>query len=111
MRTVAVVLAGGIGQRFGGDRPKQMQILAGRTLIEHSVAAFEQAPGVDAIMIVMPPGLADPARQQFTADGHPKVTTGISGSSRTASARSPRTRRSASPSRHRTRSSRLPTAW
>jgi 2-C-methyl-D-erythritol 4-phosphate cytidylyltransferase len=79
MRTVAVVLAGGIGQRFGGDRPKQMQILAGRTLIEHSVAAFEQAPGVDTIMIVMPPGLADPARQQFTADGRPKVTTVIEG--------------------------------
>ncbi len=79
MRTVAVVLAGGIGQRFGGDRPKQMQVLAGRTLIEHSVAAFEQAPGVDAITIVMPAGLADPARRQFTADGHPKVTTVIQG--------------------------------
>jgi 2-C-methyl-D-erythritol 4-phosphate cytidylyltransferase len=34
MRTVAVVLAGGIGQRFGGDKPKQLQVLAGRTLIE-----------------------------------------------------------------------------
>jgi 2-C-methyl-D-erythritol 4-phosphate cytidylyltransferase len=79
MRTVAVVLAGGIGQRFGGDGPKQMQVLAGRTLIEHSVAAFEQAPGVQAITIVMPAGLADPARQQFTADGHAKVTTVIEG--------------------------------
>jgi 2-C-methyl-D-erythritol 4-phosphate cytidylyltransferase len=79
MRTVAVVLAGGIGQRFGGDRPKTMQILAGRTLIEHSVAAFEQAAGVDAITIVMPPGLADPARQQFSAGGHPKVTSVIEG--------------------------------
>ncbi len=79
MRTVAVVLAGGTGQRFGGDRPKQMQVLAGRTLIEHSVAAFEQAPGVDAITIVMPAGLADPVGQQFTADGHPKVTTVIQG--------------------------------
>jgi 2-C-methyl-D-erythritol 4-phosphate cytidylyltransferase len=74
MRTVAVVLAGGTGQRFGGDRPKQMQVLAGRTLIEHSVAAFEQAPGVDTITIVMPAGLAGPAGKQFTADRHPKVT-------------------------------------
>jgi ribitol-5-phosphate 2-dehydrogenase (NADP+) / D-ribitol-5-phosphate cytidylyltransferase len=79
MRTVAVVLAGGTGERFGGDRPKQMQVLAGRTLIEHSVAAFEQAPGVDAITIVMPAGLAGPARRQFTADGHPKVTGVIEG--------------------------------
>jgi ribitol-5-phosphate 2-dehydrogenase (NADP+) / D-ribitol-5-phosphate cytidylyltransferase len=79
MRTVAVVLAGGMGQRFGGDRPKQLQVLAGRTLIEHSVAAFEQAPGVDAITIVMPAGLAGPAKQQFAADAYPKVTTVIEG--------------------------------
>jgi 2-C-methyl-D-erythritol 4-phosphate cytidylyltransferase len=79
MRTVAVVLAGGMGQRFGGDRPKQMQVLAGRTIIEHSVAAFEQAPGVDSITIVMPAGLDGPARQQFAAAAHPKVTRVIEG--------------------------------
>jgi 2-C-methyl-D-erythritol 4-phosphate cytidylyltransferase len=79
MRTVAVVLAGGTGQRFGGDRPKQMQVLAGRTLLDHSVMAFEQAPSVDAITIVMPAGLAGPARGQFTAEGHPKVTGVIEG--------------------------------
>jgi 2-C-methyl-D-erythritol 4-phosphate cytidylyltransferase len=79
MRTVAVVLAGGMGQRFGGDRPKQMQVLAGRTLIEHSVAAFEQAPGVGAITIVMPAGLAGPARQRFAGAAHPKVTRVIEG--------------------------------
>jgi 2-C-methyl-D-erythritol 4-phosphate cytidylyltransferase len=78
MRTVAVVLAGGMGQRFGGDRPKQLQVLAGRTLIEHSVAAFEHAPGVDAITVVMPAGLAGPARQQYAA-AHPKVTAVIEG--------------------------------
>jgi 2-C-methyl-D-erythritol 4-phosphate cytidylyltransferase len=75
MRTVAVVLAGGMGQRFGGDRPKQLHVLAGRTLVEHSVAAFEQAPGVAAVMIVMPPGLAS----QFDSDSHPKVTGVIEG--------------------------------
>jgi 2-C-methyl-D-erythritol 4-phosphate cytidylyltransferase len=79
MRTVAVVLAGGMGQRFGGDRPKQLRVLAGRTLLEHSVAAFEQAPGVDAIAIVMPAGLAGQAREQFAAGGHPKVTAVVDG--------------------------------
>jgi 2-C-methyl-D-erythritol 4-phosphate cytidylyltransferase len=69
MRTVAVVLAGGIGQRFGGDKPKQLHVLAGRTLIEHSVAAFGQAPGVDEILIVMPPGGDGPARERFQAGG------------------------------------------
>jgi 2-C-methyl-D-erythritol 4-phosphate cytidylyltransferase len=58
MRTVAVVLAGGSGQRFGGDVPKQLRELSGRTLIEHCVAAFERAPGVDEILVVMTPGQA-----------------------------------------------------
>jgi 2-C-methyl-D-erythritol 4-phosphate cytidylyltransferase len=80
MRTVAVVLAGGTGQRFGGDKPKQLHVLAGRTLVEHSVTAFEQAPGVDAITIVMPPGLAGPAKEQFVdPEYHPKVTGVIEG--------------------------------
>jgi len=80
MRTVAVVLAGGMGQRFGGDRPKQLHVLAGRTLVEHSVAAFEQAPGVAAVTIVMPPGLASQAKEQFAdSDSHPKVTGVIEG--------------------------------
>ena len=80
MRTVAVVLAGGTGQRFGGDRPKQLHVLAGRTLIEHSVTAFERAPGVDTIMVVMPAALADQARERFTAaGGYRKVTAVIEG--------------------------------
>jgi 2-C-methyl-D-erythritol 4-phosphate cytidylyltransferase len=56
MRMVAVVLAGGSGQRFGAGVPKQLLRLDGRTLIEHCVAAFDQAPGVDEILVVMPPG-------------------------------------------------------
>jgi 2-C-methyl-D-erythritol 4-phosphate cytidylyltransferase len=76
---VAVVLAGGIGQRFGGGMPKQLQTLAGKTLIEHSVAAFEQAAGVDAIMIVMPAGLAAQPGEKFTRGHYPKVTRVIAG--------------------------------
>src|SRR5580692_10476358 len=58
MRTVAVVLAGGSGQRFGSGLPKQLLPLTGRTLLEHSVAAFEEAPDVDAILVVMAAGHA-----------------------------------------------------
>jgi 2-C-methyl-D-erythritol 4-phosphate cytidylyltransferase len=80
MRMVAVVLAGGSGQRFGGDLPKQLRLLAGRTLVEHSVAAFEQAPGVDAITVVMPAGLAGQGRERFgPAGGYRKVTGVIEG--------------------------------
>ncbi|SRR5712691_235092 len=61
MRTVAAVLAGGFGLRLGGELPKQLQLLAGRTLLEHSVAAFERAPGVDDIIVVMPAAHVDVA--------------------------------------------------
>jgi 2-C-methyl-D-erythritol 4-phosphate cytidylyltransferase len=53
MRTVAVVLAGGSGRRFGGSMPKQLQLLAGRTLVEHCVAAFDEAPGIDEVLVVI----------------------------------------------------------
>jgi len=80
MRTVAVVLAGGTGQRFGGELPKQLHVLGGRTLVEHSVAAFDQAPGVDSILVVMPAGLPAAARERFlAAAGYPKVTRVIEG--------------------------------
>lgn len=55
MQTVAVVLAAGSGRRFGSPRPKQLGLLAGRTLVEHSVAAFDQAPQVDQVLVVTAP--------------------------------------------------------
>src|SRR5260221_2679027 len=79
MRTVAVVLAGGTGQRFGSDMAKQMHVLAGRSLVEHSVAAFEQADAVEAIMVVMPAGLTAQARERFAGSGFRKVTGVIEG--------------------------------
>jgi 2-C-methyl-D-erythritol 4-phosphate cytidylyltransferase len=58
MRTVAVVLAGGSGRRFGGTTPKQARLLAGRSLLEHCVAAFDQAPAIDEILVVIAAELA-----------------------------------------------------
>lgn len=51
---VAVVLGGGVGTRFGAALPKQLLTLDGRTLVEHCVAAFAAAPGIDEIVLVMP---------------------------------------------------------
>jgi 2-C-methyl-D-erythritol 4-phosphate cytidylyltransferase len=79
MRTVAVVLAGGTGERFGTGLPKQLLPLAGRALIEHSVTAFEQAPGVDAVLVVMAAGHADLARDVLAGDGYRKLIKVITG--------------------------------
>src|SRR5450432_2802884 len=79
MRTVAVVLAGGVGQRFSGGMPKQLQMLAGRTLLEHSVTAFEHAPGVDEILVVMAAGFTGQASKVLGAGSYRKLRAVIEG--------------------------------
>jgi ribitol-5-phosphate 2-dehydrogenase (NADP+) / D-ribitol-5-phosphate cytidylyltransferase len=79
MRTVAVVLAGGSGKRFGSTLPKQLLPLAGRTLIEHSVAAFEKAPDVAAILVVMAAGHTGQVAELLAAGGSQKVMGVIEG--------------------------------
>jgi 2-C-methyl-D-erythritol 4-phosphate cytidylyltransferase len=79
MRTVAVVLAGGSSQRFGGPTPKQLRMLAGRTLLEHSVLAFDAAPGVDSIMVVVPAELTGHATDLLGNGGYRRVERIIAG--------------------------------
>jgi 2-C-methyl-D-erythritol 4-phosphate cytidylyltransferase len=86
MQTVGVVLAGGSGRRFGGSLPKQLRLLAGRTLLEHCVAAFDQAPSVDEVLVV----IAEDLIPQVTADlgGYGKLAGVVAGgSARTDSTR------------------------
>src|SRR5512140_2788211 len=78
MRMVAVVLGGGVGQRLGAGRPKQLLTLGGITLIERCVAAFEAAPGVDAILVLMARGYTGQV-EALLADRYPKVTAVIEG--------------------------------
>ncbi len=86
MRTVAVVLAAGSGSRFGSASPKQLRVVAGRTLIEHCAQAFDCAPGVDQVLIVTTADLEGQVRRGLT--GVPKVVAVIQGgASRTDSTR------------------------
>ena len=52
---IAVVLAGGSGQRFGAAIPKQVLPLAGRTVIENSNEDFENYKEIDEIAEIMHP--------------------------------------------------------
>jgi 2-C-methyl-D-erythritol 4-phosphate cytidylyltransferase/2-C-methyl-D-erythritol 2,4-cyclodiphosphate synthase len=53
--TVALIVAAGRGHRFGGDRPKQYELLAGRPLLAWSLAAFARHPRVSAVRAVIHP--------------------------------------------------------
>jgi len=59
MHVTAIIAAGGRGQRFGGARPKQLLSVAGRPVLERSVAAFLTHPSIDEIVVALPAGLAD----------------------------------------------------
>lgn len=56
MYNIAIILAGGIGSRVGGRTPKQLLPLEdGRSVLEHTIDAFETAPSIDEIAVVMHP--------------------------------------------------------
>ncbi len=52
MKTVALIVAGGSGERYGGAIPKQYQLVAGRPLLAWTISRFEQAAAIDQIVIV-----------------------------------------------------------
>jgi 2-C-methyl-D-erythritol 4-phosphate cytidylyltransferase len=51
----AVVAAAGSGERLGAGGPKAFVPLAGRRMVEWSVAAFRAAPSVGSIVVACPP--------------------------------------------------------
>lgn len=52
---VAIVVAGGKGIRFGGDRPKQFLELNAIPIIVHTLRQFERCQQIDSVIIVLPP--------------------------------------------------------
>ena len=72
-RNIAVILAGGSGQRFGSALPKQFLPLAGRTVIEYSVGAFEKCDAIDEIAVVMHPDFLPQMQEIIDRNGWKKV--------------------------------------
>jgi 2-C-methyl-D-erythritol 4-phosphate cytidylyltransferase len=60
----AVIVAGGQGKRFGSKVPKQYLTLRGRPVLQWSLAAFDQTPGIGMIVLVVPAADVLRARRQ-----------------------------------------------
>ena len=72
---MAVVLAGGTGTRVGLAIPKQLLKIAGKPIIEHTIAAARRRRRmIDEIMVLMAPGHLDAVRAIVRAGGYAKVT-------------------------------------
>ncbi|GAA3235261.1 2-C-methyl-D-erythritol 4-phosphate cytidylyltransferase [Actinocorallia longicatena] len=78
-KTIAVVLAGGVGARIGAGIPKQLIVVGGRPLLAYPLETFASHDRIDTVVVVMAEGFEDAAKTIFSGE----VITG--GSTRTAS--------------------------
>ena len=73
MQTIGVILAGGMGLRFGGSTPKQYMKLAGKMIIEYTIDAFEKSDTIDKIVIVCHPDFSDKIWETVSINSWKKV--------------------------------------
>ena len=76
-KVIAVIVAAGAGTRLGGPLPKQFLKVGDRTILEMSVAAFEQNESVDEIVIAANPEYMELTEK--TCAGFRKVTNIVPG--------------------------------
>jgi 2-C-methyl-D-erythritol 4-phosphate cytidylyltransferase/2-C-methyl-D-erythritol 2,4-cyclodiphosphate synthase len=57
-----LVVAAGLGARFGGDIPKQFARVHGKTILRHSVEKFTVLPGLKGLSVVIDPAWEAEAR-------------------------------------------------
>lgn len=51
MKNIAIIFAGGVGQRFGSEIPKQFVNIYGNSIIIHTLHAFERHQEIDEIYV------------------------------------------------------------
>ena len=80
MRNIVFILAGGTGSRVGGETPKQFLLLDdGRSILEHSVDAFEQSCFIHEIAIITHPDWMKATQDIIDRNAWTKVTQVIPG--------------------------------
>lgn len=52
-KAIGIILAGGIGSRFGADKPKQYCLVEGKEMIWYSIDAFEKAKSIDDFIVIV----------------------------------------------------------
>ncbi len=50
---IGIVLAGGVGSRFHGDKPKQYYLIHGKEMISYSIEAFRKSESIDGLIVVV----------------------------------------------------------
>lgn len=76
MHRYALIAAGGSGSRMGKEPPKQFMEIAGKTLLQHAIDAFDQAYDDMRFMLVLPDEYLKQHKQTFAESSKVMVTGG-----------------------------------
>jgi len=74
LKTVVVMLAGGVGVRAGLGMPKQLARIAGKPIMEHTLEAINASPVVDEIIIMMEEHHLESAQKLLESGRFSKLT-------------------------------------
>ena len=85
MRTVALIVAGGRGERFGTAQPKQYARLGGIPILRRAICAFTRHPAIDAVRVVI--AAADAALYRAATAGLDLMPPAVGGTTRQATVR------------------------
>jgi 2-C-methyl-D-erythritol 4-phosphate cytidylyltransferase len=73
---IAVIVAGGVGSRFGGEIPKQFIKINGKQIIEYSVETFSKIEEIAFVIVCCGEGYVDYAKDLFKESKKVKVIQG-----------------------------------
>ena len=76
---VGCIIAGGVGKRFGASIPKQFIEVEGRPIIAHTMRRFEDAPDIDAYIVVCLESYLDEVQTYGNRYGFSKVIDVVAG--------------------------------
>ncbi len=79
----AIVVAAGVGARMGDNSPKQYRIIAGKTMLQHSIDALLAEPRITRLIVVVSP--SDLTAQKLTFADKRVVVARVGGLTRTTS--------------------------
>ena len=79
MKHIAIILASGNGERFRENIPKQFFVFKEKTLLEHSIDAFEKNENIDEILLVTNPKFRDLTEEILSKNNYKKIAKVLNG--------------------------------
>lgn len=73
MKNIAIILAGGVGNRLNAGIPKQFIKVAGKTILEYTISAFQNNVNIHEIALVINPQYVNEAKEIVENDNFPKL--------------------------------------